>query len=387
MSDKLTQELIDNLEDKIAIAKLEGKDAGELEKTLAIVRKKGVSNRKDMSLNEAIKAGLEKPELSTEGFTRPDVPLDSFNIPEKNIYTSPALKEAVKNSSPEFAQINKAVPKSVKLALLAGGAGLAGTAAMVNNFAKPDTQTPEQLADSIKNRDKLTTDSSGIGPSIFEKALEKNPNMEPFKIQKMLMDQGYSLEEMTKPTSLPKTTRIQDMFHYNPSAASTNGENVTSLSEVIKNGEEDRPEDIKKANKDLVSAVKAPGKLTLSGLNFSDPEYIERVKELREKEATAEQELKDAKTRTDWARVASILGEGLTRYAAARHGLDKGVDLSNLDLKTPDWGEMLKEDEAIYGRKAQQVNRDLALEKDLSNERRKAAEALIEKANRENIAN
>lgn len=46
---------------------------------------------------------------------------------------------------------------------------------------------------------------------------------------------------------------------------------------------------------------------------------------------------KDNRDRKDWAEIAEMFGQALTKYAAAREGLRSNVDLSNIQLDKTDW--------------------------------------------------
>lgn len=140
----------------------------------------------------------------------------------------------------------------------------------------------------------------------------------------------------------------------------------------------DTKSEAKSDAKSLKDALTRPGSYKVVNPNidpfkFEDPEYVAAIKQYVEGGKKEEERLAENKKITDWGRIASLLGEGLVKYGAASEGLRKGVDLSHIDIAKPNWDELIKEDQAAYDRAKERMDKELAINKDKSDLREKAA--------------
>lgn len=150
----------------------------------------------------------------------------------------------------------------------------------------------------------------------------------------------------------------------------------------------------------LKEAISKPGSYKvvspdIEQFSFDDPEYRKAIEAYAGKADKAEKELKRAQDITNWGKIASLLGEGLVKYGAAREGLRKDVDLSKIDIAKPDWDSLIGQDQAAYDRAKKRMDTELGLAKETSSSKEKEAlrnylakaEAASEKAKAETERN
>jgi hypothetical protein len=98
--------------------------------------------------------------------------------------------------------------------------------------------------------------------------------------------------------------------------------------------------------------------------------YTEEMRAYKGGLIKAGEQLQGEKDLNSWGRIASLIGEGLTKYGAAEAMGKKGV-YAPLDIKTPDWAEMLKESERGYERKERELGSNASLAEKLDAAKRK----------------
>lgn len=75
------------------------------------------------------------------------------------------------------------------------------------------------------------------------------------------------------------------------------------------------------------------------------PKPVEELRDrLIEKKYELMRDYRDLRSKKEWAQVAEMFAKALTGYAAAREGLRKGVDLSNIQTQGVNWDAQAKQD-------------------------------------------
>jgi hypothetical protein len=70
-------------------------------------------------------------------------------------------------------------------------------------------------------------------------------------------------------------------------------------------------------------------------------QYADTLKNIQQQLADTKQEAKDQEAKIGWLAAAESIGQALTQYAAARYGLQHGVNLGGLKMEKADWEKLL----------------------------------------------